>query len=163
MAEPKRTVVVAEITAEWLAEHRPEVAAHFRTEGENAAAVSEDVLEAARTEARAEGEQAARDAAEQAVNAERARITAIRGMAGPGQEEVVAELIESGADRGAAAERLLAHAREKGGSVLDAMRTATETTPPPASPTPTGENTNQTPAALGASMVESARAAGVVR
>ena len=117
------TIAIDSITAEWLAEHRPEVAEHFRTEGREAAEEGHaDAIASARTEGATEG-----------ATAERTRIQAILGLPHVGHEDLVTELIaDAEATPDVAARRILEAEKGKGAEALDELRSRTEPDKPPA-------------------------------
>jgi capsid assembly protease len=136
-----------DLTAQALAENRPDLVASIRTE---ALATVEQVDAAAiRTEA---------------AKAERERILAIQGLSMPGAEDVIAKAIAEGTDQNATAVHVLKAVQGKqaaaGAAALENIKGAEKAmTPPNAS----GEGDELTDEQKGIASMEALRKAGVIR
>lgn len=138
MSLPK-TIATEKITAEWLAEHMPELADGLRSEGRTAAEKSgEPKLKAAQDEAatakadaeKARGEaKAAEGKAGEATEAERKRILALLDLPAKGHEKLLREMIEDPSTE-AAGRKVLEAEGAKGQAALDALRKTEPKDPP---------------------------------
>lgn len=111
------------ITADFIVANHPDIVEHFRAEG--------------KTAAEADTAAAVEKAKEEGLTAERARIHAIQTSALPGHDDLVAKLIEEGAEPGAAAQQIMAAEKETGAVQLrarnDALRVTEGVAPAPSS------------------------------
>jgi len=135
------------LTAQALAENRPDLVAEFHAAG--VASVQVPDVAAARTEA---------------AKAERERILAIQGLSMPGAEDVIAKAIAEGTDQNATAVHVLKAVQGKqaaaGAAALDNIKAAeTGMTPPNAS----AEGDELTDEQKGIASMEALRKAGVIR
>lgn len=150
MSGTNTTIPVAEITADWLAQHRPEVATALREAGATAArteqeAAQETALEAARTEV---------------AEAERTRILGIQAHACEGAEEIIAQCVADPAvTPDAAAGRVMTHLRSLGSEAMARLRSTEPANPP--SPSAGGESNDSEGRVSG--LLAAGRRLGLVR
>ena len=140
----------AELTAQTLAENRPDLVTAIRTEA--LAGVQTVDADAIRAEA---------------AKAERERIVSIEALAMPGAEKIIADCKADGTDHAQAAVKIVQHMRStqagKGTAVLENIRGAEAGMEPPNPAEAAGENPAQNAEAAMRANLEAVRKSGAIR